>query len=69
MDSTDYQDRVRSLENELRAMQDDRQCQICMERNKNMVFLCGHGACKECSERLTVCHICRFSIQNRIQIY
>lgn len=69
MDSTDYQDRVRSLENQVRVLQDDRQCQICMERDKNMVFLCGHGACKECSERLKDCHICRLTIQNRIQIY
>lgn len=69
MDSTDYQDRVRSLENQLRDLQDDRQCQICFENNKNVVFLCGHGACKECSEKLTVCHICRLSIQNRIQTY
>ncbi|KAL9962405.1 hypothetical protein ACROYT_G031506 [Oculina patagonica] len=69
MDSIDYNERVRSLENRLRAMEDDRQCPICMERDKNMVFLCGHGACEECSERLAVCHVCRKTIQNRIHTY
>lgn len=69
MDQTDYNERVRSLEERLRVMEEDKQCQICMERDKNMVFLCGHGACKECSERLRSCHVCRESIQNKIQIY
>lgn len=69
MDATDYDARVRSLENQVRAMQDDKQCQICMERDKNMVFLCGHGTCRECSERLQTCHVCREPIQNRIQTY
>ena len=62
MDARDYEDRLRSLENHL-------ECQICMERDKNMVFLCGHGACRECSERLQTCHVCRKPIQNRIQTY
>ena len=69
MDATEYNQRVRTLEERLRVMEDDRQCQICMERDKNMVFLCGHAACRECSERLQVCHVCRQTIQNRITMY
>lgn len=69
MNDTDYDVRIRELESQLQAREDAIQCQICMERDKNMLFLCGHGACKECSERIEVCHICRTVIQNRIPIY
>ena len=69
MDATDYNERVRSLEERLRVMEEDRQCQICMERDKNVAFLCGHGACGICSERLQICHVCREAIQNRITLY
>lgn len=69
MDAEDYNARVRSLEERVRVMQEDRQCQICMERDKNMVYLCGHGACKECSERLEICHVCRTPIQNKIEMF
>lgn len=69
MDETDYAERVRQLESQLRAREDAIQCPICMERDKNMLFLCGHGACKECSERLQTCHICREEIRNKIPMF
>ena len=69
MDETDYAERTRFLESRLEARENVIQCQICMERDRNMVFLCGHGACKECSERLQICHVCRQTIQNRIPTY
>jgi len=69
MDETDYAERIRVLESQLQAREDVIQCQICMERDIKMVFSCGHGTCKECSERLEDCHICRQKIQNRIQFY
>ena len=69
MDETEKAERIRALESRLQAREDAIQCAICMERDKNMIFLCGHGACRECSERLETCHICRREIQNRIQMY
>ena len=69
MDETEFAERIRRLESQLQAREDAIQCQICMERDKNVVFFCGHGACKECSERLKDCHICRKTIQNRIPFY
>ncbi|XP_073251415.1 E3 ubiquitin-protein ligase MIB2-like isoform X2 [Porites lutea] len=69
MDETDYAERIRRLESQLQAREDVIQCQICMERDIKMVFSCGHGTCKECSERLETCHICRQPIQNRIEFY
>ena len=69
MDETDYAERIRRLESQLQARDDVILCQICMERDKNVVFFCGHSACKECSERLEHCHVCRQTIQNRIRFY
>lgn len=53
----------------LRQREDAIQCAICMERDKSVVFLCGHMACKICSDRIQVCHICRVEIQNRVQVF
>lgn len=66
------EDMVRELER-LQVLLQEREdvivCAICMEREKNVVFLCGHMACSICSDRLQVCHICRVEIQNRVQVY
>ena len=66
------EDMVRELER-LQVLLQERDdvivCAICMEREKNVVFLCGHMACSICSDRLQVCHICREEIQNRVQVY
>ena len=64
MDETDYAERIRRLESQLQAREDVIQCQICMERDITMVFSCGHGTCKECSEGLKNCHICRQTIKS-----
>ena len=65
MDETDYAERIRLLESKLKAMAwIDVPCQICMERDQNTTFSCGHGACKECSERLINCHICGQTIES-----
>ena len=44
-------------------------CSICMERKKNVAFLCGHGTCDECVETLQRCHMCRGSISKKINLY
>ena len=65
MDETDYAERIRLLESKLKAIAwIDVPCQICMERDQNTTFSCGHGACKECSERLINCHICGQTIES-----
>lgn len=69
MDATDMAREIQRLEARLQEREDTIQCSICMERDKTVVFLCGHGACHQCSDRLQICHICRVEIQNRIQMY
>ena len=66
------EDMVRELERLqllLQEREDAIACAICMENEKNVVFLCGHMACSICSDRLQVCHICRVEIQNRVQVF
>lgn len=61
--------RVKALEGKLKELEDQCYCTICMERVKNIVFLCGHGACSECVETLTSCHMCRGHIKKKIHLY
>jgi len=44
-------------------------CNICEERLKSFAFDCGHTSCKECSEILIECHICRQKISKKIKIF
>lgn len=60
---------VDMLKNKIAQIEDMITCNICMEAVKNMVFLCGHGACSSCSNALTACHMCRQPIKGRIQLY
>ncbi|CAG0898529.1 unnamed protein product [Darwinula stevensoni] len=40
-------DRLRYLEERMAEMEEYHMCSICMERRRNVAFLCGHGACVE----------------------
>ena len=44
-------------------------CPVCMDRIKNMIFLCGHGTCQLCGDRMTECPICRKPVEKRILLY
>uniref|UniRef100_H2YAP3 RING-type E3 ubiquitin transferase n=1 Tax=Ciona savignyi TaxID=51511 RepID=H2YAP3_CIOSA len=44
-------------------------CPVCMDRIKNMIFLCGHGTCQLCGDRMTECPICRKPVLKRILLY
>ena len=66
-----------SMEREMRAQMaaeqekrdEERQCAICLDADKNCTFNCGHQACMECAETLSVCHICRAVITTRTRVY
>ncbi|XP_037513510.1 uncharacterized protein LOC119390054 [Rhipicephalus sanguineus] len=57
------------LATKLRELEVTLQCVICMERRRNVAFLCGHSACAVCAEILTACHMCRVPIARRITLY
>ena len=57
------------LEAKLRKMEESIVCCICVERKKNVIFLCGHGTCHSCAEQLRICHICQKPIEKKIPMF
>lgn len=62
-------DRLRYLESKILEIEETHCCSICMERRRNVAFLCGHGACSKCAETLKICHMCRKTISKKINLY
>ncbi|UJR29929.1 hypothetical protein I4U23_017476 [Adineta vaga] len=60
---------VRDLETKVQELEDGQSCSICIERSRNVPFLCGHTACSNCAHPLRTCHICRKPITKKINLY
>ncbi|KAG7169704.1 E3 ubiquitin-protein ligase MIB2-like [Homarus americanus] len=62
-------ERLRYLETKIAEIEEAHCCSICMERRRNVAFLCGHGACVICAHTLKTCHMCRKPISKKINLY
>lgn len=62
-------ERLRYLETRVADLEEANMCSICMERRRNVAFLCGHGACEHCATPLKTCHMCRKTIDKKINLY
>ncbi|CAH0725920.1 unnamed protein product, partial [Brenthis ino] len=60
---------VQKLQQQLQDIKEQTMCPICLDRLKNMIFLCGHGMCQMCGDRIAVCPICRKQVEKRILLY
>jgi E3 ubiquitin-protein ligase mind-bomb len=60
---------IQKLQQQLQDIKDQTCCPVCMDRLKNMIFLCGHGTCQMCGDRMHECPICRKPIEKRILLY
>ncbi|NXA80308.1 BIR7B protein, partial [Thryothorus ludovicianus] len=60
-----------STEEQLRRLQEERTCKVCMDRAVSVVFVpCGHlVACGECALNLRLCPICRAVIQGSVRAF
>ncbi|NXC68895.1 BIR7B protein, partial [Anhinga anhinga] len=60
-----------STEEQLRRLQEERMCKVCMDRDVSVVFIpCGHlVACGECALNLRLCPICREVIQGSVRTF
>lgn len=58
-----------SLQAHVREIEDANMCAICLEKPRNMAFLCGHGTCVECATSLEVCPMCRKPITKKITLF
>lgn len=65
----DVHERLKFLETKIMEIEEANSCGICLEKPKNTIFLCGHGACTPCANTLTTCHMCRKTIVRKINIY
>ena len=59
----------REMDAERERAQESRQCVICLEREVNLAFECGHQVCDACGEGLKQCHICRKKVGRRIKLF
>ncbi len=50
-------------------MREERQCAICMERDKNAALQCGHQLCWQCAHAVAKCPVCRAAIITRIKLF
>lgn len=62
-------DRLRYLESKIMEIEETHSCGICMERARDVAFLCGHSCCARCAETLKTCHMCRKTIVKKINLY
>ncbi|NWZ82699.1 BIR7B protein, partial [Poecile atricapillus] len=60
-----------STEEQLRRLQEERMCKVCMDKDVSVVFVpCGHlVACGECALNLRLCPICRAVIQGSVRAF
>uniref|UniRef100_A0A096LQR5 Baculoviral IAP repeat containing 2 n=1 Tax=Poecilia formosa TaxID=48698 RepID=A0A096LQR5_POEFO len=65
-DSTDL-----PMEEQLRRLQEERTCKVCMDKEVNIVFIpCGHlVVCKECAPSLRKCPICRGLVKGTVRTF
>ncbi|XP_066272663.1 E3 ubiquitin-protein ligase MIB1-like isoform X1 [Branchiostoma lanceolatum] len=60
---------IQKLQQQLQDIKDQTMCPVCLDRLKNMIFLCGHGTCQLCGDRMTECPICRKPVEKRVLLY
>jgi hypothetical protein len=46
-----------------------RECAICLDRDTDTAFNCGHQACFSCASELASCYNCRKPITTRTRLY
>ncbi|XP_012677467.1 baculoviral IAP repeat-containing protein 2 isoform X1 [Clupea harengus] len=59
------------MEEQLRRLQEERTCKVCMDKEVNIVFIpCGHlVVCKECAPSLRKCPICRGVVKGTVRTF
>ncbi|XP_046857397.1 E3 ubiquitin-protein ligase MIB1-like isoform X2 [Xenia sp. Carnegie-2017] len=60
---------IGSLKQQLQEIKEQTRCPVCLDKRKNLVFLCGHGTCQLCGDRMQECPICRKPVEKRILLF
>lgn len=67
--SHDTSNDIQKLQQELQDIKEQTMCPVCLDRLKNMIFMCGHGTCQMCGDQMSECPICRKPVEKRILLY
>jgi len=58
------------MEDLKQQMETVRTCVLCIDRDKNIKFNCGHVvACSECAQKINDCPVCRQPITKKETVY
>nr|ABK24478.1 unknown [Picea sitchensis] len=75
-DSTNFQStashNISSTENSPAGLSSESQsqaCPVCLTNSREMAFGCGHMTCRNCSQNLSNCPLCRMPISTRLRVY
>ncbi|XP_063713547.1 E3 ubiquitin-protein ligase mib1-like isoform X1 [Symsagittifera roscoffensis] len=60
---------VSKLKQQLQDLKEQTMCPICLDKLKNMVFMCGHGYCQLCGDQMEECPICRKKVEKRVLLF
>jgi len=60
---------IQKLQQQLQDIKQQVMCPVCLDKIRNMIFLCGHGTCQLCGDQMNECPICRKTVQKRILLY
>lgn len=60
---------LKSLEAKVKEIESVNTCTVCLDRQRNVMFMCGHGTCDVCSPALELCPICRDPIEKKIPVF
>ncbi|XP_012885807.1 PREDICTED: baculoviral IAP repeat-containing protein 7 [Dipodomys ordii] len=61
---------IRDAEEQLRRLQEERMCKVCLDRAVSVVFVpCGHLVCADCAPSLQQCPICRAAISSCVRTF
>jgi hypothetical protein len=71
LNATDYEttQEIERLRTQVAALESVKICPICMDRAKDIVFICGHCFCKECTQNLAQCPLCRKYRRISLKLY
>ncbi|XP_037009407.2 baculoviral IAP repeat-containing protein 7 isoform X2 [Artibeus jamaicensis] len=61
---------ARDVEEQLRRLQEERTCKVCLDRAVSIVFVpCGHLVCAACAPGLQLCPLCRAPIHSCLRTF
>ncbi|KAM5305544.1 baculoviral IAP repeat-containing protein 7 isoform 3-T3 [Glossophaga mutica] len=66
----DAREPAQDAEEQLRRLQEERTCKVCLDRAVSAVFVpCGHLACAACAPSLRLCPLCRAPVHSCVRTF